>query len=62
LIAIWRWHGERPLALLCFEDVHAGQLCHRRMFAAWWHEQTGELLPEYESPARKAAAAQTSLL
>jgi hypothetical protein len=28
-------HGE-PLCLLCFEDVLAGERCHRRTFAAWW--------------------------
>lgn len=40
----------RPLALLCFEKLIApGEFCHRRIFAAWWEEQTGEPVPEYES-------------
>jgi hypothetical protein len=50
LTAIWRRHGERPLALLCFEDLTKGQRCHRRLFAAWWHEQTGDGIPELEPP------------
>ncbi|MFF3060157.1 hypothetical protein [Streptomyces sp. NPDC057909] len=30
------------LVLLCFEDLaKPGEWCHRRMFAAWWREQTG---------------------
>jgi hypothetical protein len=36
----------KPLALLCYEDVHAGEVCHRRMFAEWWKEQTGQSIPE----------------
>jgi hypothetical protein len=39
--------GDRPgVVLLCFEDVHAGEACHRRVFADWWREQTGEEVPE----------------
>jgi hypothetical protein len=34
------------VVLLCFEDVHAGQSCHRRVFAQWWQERTGEEVPE----------------
>jgi hypothetical protein len=47
LRAIWHQHGERPLALLCFEDLARGDWCHRRMFVAWWLEQTGEELHEF---------------
>jgi len=43
--------GGKPLVLLCWEDVHAGQLCHRRMFAAWWTEQTGQQVPELQNSA-----------
>ena len=32
--------------LLCYEK--AGEPCHRRIFAAWWEEQTGECVPELE--------------
>ncbi|MGO9582193.1 MAG: hypothetical protein ACLP36_05235, partial [Acidimicrobiales bacterium] len=39
--------GNDRLALLCFEDLgKAGTSCHRRMFAAWWHEATGEEVTE----------------
>ncbi len=41
-------HGGRRLVLLCYEDVLAGQLCHRRMFARWWQEQTGQEVPEMD--------------
>jgi hypothetical protein len=43
-------HGGARLVALCFEDVHAGQFCHRRVFAAWWHERTGQPVPEVEPP------------
>jgi len=46
LTAIWRQHGENPLALCCFEP--AGEFCHRRIFAAWWLEQTGQAIDELE--------------
>ena len=36
-----------PIALLCFEDVSKpDDWCHRSFFAAWWLEQTDELLDE----------------
>lgn len=38
--------GGEVLALLCFEDVHAGEVCHRHMFADWWEERTGEEVRE----------------
>jgi hypothetical protein len=38
---------QKPLALLCFEDLtKEGLWCHRRIFATWWLEQTGETVPE----------------
>lgn len=39
-------HEQRPIALLCFEDVFKGEHCHRRDFADWWLEMTGEIIPE----------------
>ena len=36
----------RPLMLLCFEKDVAVEPCHRRAFADWWLEQTGQLVPE----------------
>lgn len=41
-------HGGLRLVFLCFEDVLAGQLCHRRMFARWWRDNTGEDVPELD--------------
>jgi hypothetical protein len=44
-----RRHHDRPLALTCFEDLlKPGTWCHRRMFAAWWQEHTGEDIPELQ--------------
>ena len=35
--------GAPGLALLCFEDVlGTGLQCHRRIFASWWKEKTGQ--------------------
>ncbi len=38
--------GGKPLSLLCYEDVHTGEDCHRRMFADWWRQQAGQDVPE----------------
>lgn len=35
-----------PVVLLCFENVTAGEVCHRRMFAGWWIVKTGEEIEE----------------
>jgi hypothetical protein len=56
-------NGDLPLALLCYEATP--DQCHRGMFATWWLEQTGEVIPEYrpESPASDdPEPSQTSLL
>lgn len=42
--------GGQRLVLLCYEDVLGGQLCHRRVWADWWYERTGQLIPEIENP------------
>lgn len=35
------------LALLCYEDLtKPGEVCHRRMFASWWTERTGQKVEE----------------
>lgn len=42
---------QRPLVLLCFEKLDGsvpGEFCHRRVFADWWQEKTGEEILEYE--------------
>ena len=38
------------LVLLCFEDVRTGALCHRRVFAEWWEQHTGQWVPELPHP------------
>jgi hypothetical protein len=38
-------HGG-PLVLCCYEDVAAGEACHRRMFADWWMRRAGEPIDE----------------
>jgi hypothetical protein len=39
------------LVLLCFEDLSQPDTwCHRRMFAEWWTQQTGEPVPELAEP------------
>jgi hypothetical protein len=37
--------GSAELVLLCYEKVHLGESCHRRMFADWWFERTQETVP-----------------
>lgn len=38
-------HANRPLVLLCYEDLsRPGAWCHRVMFAAWWLERTGQAI------------------
>jgi uncharacterized protein YeaO (DUF488 family) len=38
--------GNPKLALLCFENVGAGDRCHRRTFARWFEQETGQPVPE----------------
>lgn len=56
LRAISDEEGGADLALLCYEDTHAGQVCHRRMFAEWWEARTGQAMEELEScgPSRSS--------
>ncbi|MER6611013.1 DUF488 family protein [Streptomyces sp. NPDC000927] len=38
---------DHRLVLLCFEDLSdPAQWCHRRVFAAWWKEMTGDTVRE----------------
>lgn len=46
LNAISSRHGGADLVLLCWEDVSKGASCHRRIFAEWWEEKTGERVEE----------------
>lgn len=45
--------NEKPVVLLCYEDVRdPSQWCHRTMFAQWLLEQTGEIADELPDPSR----------
>lgn len=44
-----------PLALLCFEDLDKGEWCHRRTFAAWWEEKTGQAIEDCNTAEDLAA-------
>ncbi len=47
LLKISAAYDNADLVLLCFEDVLLpGEWCHRRIFADWWFEQTGEIVEE----------------
>jgi Protein of unknown function, DUF488 len=50
LSAIARRHPGRVLCLLCFDDVHAGEVCHRRWFADWYEARYGIVVPEVVVP------------
>jgi hypothetical protein len=55
LAALRSQAGKREIVFLCFEslspkNVSEGQFCHRRIFAKWWHEQTGEEIAELRTP------------
>jgi hypothetical protein len=41
---------DREAILCCFESLKKeDQHCHRRMFADWWFEKTGETLAEFKT-------------
>lgn len=48
LLRIAKDYPDSQLALLCFEDV-TEKPCHRSIFARWWKEQTGLVIPEHNS-------------
>jgi hypothetical protein len=40
--------GAREVVLCCFEALNKpGQYCHRRIFAEWWQDKTGETIAEF---------------
>lgn len=43
----------KDVVLLCYEDVRKGESdwCHRTIFADWWREKTGEVIPELFDPS-----------
>jgi hypothetical protein len=46
LASIATRHPNQTLCLLCFEDVHAGEECHRRWLADWLDDRYGIVVPE----------------
>lgn len=53
----------RPLILLCFERLNRNPECHRRDFADWWEEKTGEIIPELGAkPSTKRRTPQQDVL
>ncbi|WIK63333.1 hypothetical protein [Gleimia europaea] len=45
--SIAKAEGDYRLVLLCFEDISKpGQWCHRRAFAKWWEQKTGDPVRE----------------
>lgn len=43
---------DKPVVLLCYEDVRdPSQWCHRTIFAQWWLENTGEIADELTDPS-----------
>ncbi len=46
LADVARRHPGQRLVLCCYEDVWAGQHCHRTDFAAWAEERFGLVVPE----------------
>ena len=49
--SLWDRYPDRDLVLCCFENVWAGEGCHRRLFAEWWFEKTGEMIDELPETA-----------
>lgn len=50
LADIVRQHPGEQLCIMCFEDVFAGEQCHRRDFADWAAERFGLEVPELPRP------------
>lgn len=42
----------KDVVLLCYEDIRKGpdDWCHRRTFAKWWQQNTGEVIQELYDP------------
>lgn len=48
--------GARRTILLCYEDVHAGETCHRRMLASWLIKRKAvAIMDEFTAAARPVA-------
>ena len=46
LAGVARAFPGQQLVVLCYENVHAGQHCHRRWFAEWFEGRYGIEVPE----------------
>lgn len=45
-----------PLVLLCYENVHKGEVCHRRWIADWFRERMSVIVPEIGAPCAEPHA------
>ncbi len=56
-----RRHPGQPLTLLCWEPVWGKPdwTCHRRTYAAWWQEKTGEVIEEWPARPRSSTTQPT---
>lgn len=54
LAGIARAHPGRSVVVLCFENVHAGDVCHRRWLAEWMADRFGIKVDEVD-PSRPTA-------
>ena len=42
----------KPVVLCCYEDVRKeGEWCHRLVFAEWYYQKTGIIIPELKDPS-----------
>jgi len=49
----------KDVVLCCFEDVRKpNEWCHRLVFAEWWKEKTGEVIPELTDTSEIKTSAQ----
>jgi len=55
-------NGDSDLVLLCFEDVNAGMLCHRRYLAEFLRAEAGLEIPELPTAPSETKPEQTSNL
>jgi len=59
--------GGMPAVLCCYEDVYAGQICHRRWLADWLLDELGWAVEEIPNrsgsrPPKKPATPMTELI
>lgn len=42
-----------PLVMMCYENVHKGEVCHRRWAADWFLSEHGIIVPEVSLPPQR---------